>query len=240
MDRPLNHNGASNGVAKSMPKGINYLEVSRKLKMDYSHGAKEPSIRALASLDVMVKRLAEDDFDLDELLDQAAKMVFTQFNIREVSIALRSESDGLFRYKTMHGMRAEIWAAHKGLAYTEDEVLNPKRHKHTVISSLTRLFLAEDNPYTEDEAYTYNEHLMAIGRRTAPDDSIEGDYVDVFIYGPDSRLLGWIETGSTWGNKIPDARTIRSLELLASILGVAIYRSGKASGKGARAPAAKP
>jgi hypothetical protein len=240
MDRPPALNDSPNGSAKGASKGINHLEVSRKLKTDYSHGAKEPAMRAISSLDAMVKRLAEDDLNLEEMLEQATKIVFTQFNIREVSIALRSESDGLFRYSTMHGMRAEIWAAHKGLSYTEQEVLDSKKHKHTVISSLTRLYLAEDNPYTEDEAYTFSEHLMTIGRRMAPDDSIEGDYIDVSIFGPDSRLLGWIETGSTWGNKIPDAGTIRGLELLASILGVAIYRSNRSLAKGAHGPAAKP
>jgi hypothetical protein len=219
-------------------KAIDYREVSRKLKVDYAHGSKDSSIRALDSVNSLIKYLIQNDPNLDEMLEQATKLIFTQFNIREVSIGLRTAPDNLFRYVKMHGMRAEIWAAHKDLAYTYEQLLDPKKYKHTVISHHTRLFLAEDNPYAEDETYTYSEHLMTMSKRRTPEDSIEGDYLDVYIYGPGDEILGWIETGSTWDNKVPDARTVRTLELLASVLGIAIIRHKAVTGQNYQLPGA--
>ncbi len=216
---------------KDPSKTFDYREVARKLKSEYAHGSKDASIRALDSVNSLIKYLIQNDPDLDEMLEQATKLIFTQFNIREVSIGLRTAPDNLFRYVKMHGMRAEVWAAHKNLVYTYEQLFDPKKYKHTVISQHTRLFLAEDNPYAEDETYTYSEHLMSMSRRRAPDDSIEGDYIDVYIYGSGDEILGWIETGGTWDNKIPDARTIRTLEILASVLGIAITRHKLATGQ---------
>lgn len=223
---------------KDPSKPFDHKEVARKLKTDYAHGSKDASIRALDSVNSLIKYLVQNDPNLDEMLEQATKLIFTQFNIREVSIGLRTAPDNLFRYVKMHGMRAEVWAAHKNLSYTYNELLDPKKYKHTVISQHTRLFLAEDNPYAEDEAYTYSEHLMTMSRRRAPDDSIEGDYLDVYIYGPGDEILGWIETGSTWDNKIPDARTVRTLEILASVLGIAITKHRLATGQNYQLPGA--
>jgi len=223
---------------KDSGKPFDHREVARKLKTDYAHGSKDSSIRALDSVNSLIKYLIQNDPNLDEMLEQATKLIFTQFNIREVSIGLRTAPDNLFRYVKMHGMRAEVWAAHKDLVYTYEQLLDPKKYKHTVISQHTRLFLAEDNPYAEDETYTYSEHLMAMSRRRAADDSIEGDYLDVYIYGPGDDILGWIETGSTWDNKIPDARTVRTLEILASVLGIAITKHKLATGRNYELPGA--
>ena len=216
--------------AKDAEKGVDHKEVARKLKQDYVYGSKDPSIRALDSVNTLVKHLMRDNPNLDEMLEQASKVIFTQFNIKEVSIGLKTPTDGLFRYVKMHGMRSDVWEAHKKLAYTAEQLLDPRKYKHTVISPNTRLYLAEDNPYGVDEAYTFSEHLMSVSKRKALDDSIEGDYVDVFIYGPNNDILGWIETGGTWDNKIPDARTLRCLEIVASVLGIAISRHNAAAG----------
>lgn len=223
---------ASN-ASKDVSRGVDHKEVARNLKQEYVRGSKDPSIRALDSLNSLVKFLMKNDPDLDEMLKVATRLMFTQFNIKEVSIALKTPSDGLFRYVTMHGMRAEVWAAHMSLSYSLEQLIDDRKYKPTVISHHTRLYLAEDNPYADDETYTYSEHLMTISKRREPDDSIEGDYLDVFIYGPDDEILGWIETGSTWDSKIPDARTIRCLEILSSVLGIAISRHLAMAGAGA-------
>jgi hypothetical protein len=231
MNFPTRPNKLDPRENRDAGKAFDYKEVAKKLKTEYAHGSKDPSIRALDSVNSLIKYLIQNDPNLDEMLEQAAKLIFTQFNIREVSIGLRTAPDNLFRYVKMHGMRAEVWAAHKSLTYTYEQLLDPKKYKHTVISQHTRLFLAEDNPYAEDESFTYSEHLMSMSKRRAADDSIEGDYMDVYIYGPGDEILGWIETGGTWDNKIPDARTVRTLELLASVLGIAISKHRAATGQ---------
>jgi len=180
-------------------------------------------MRGLDSIHGLIKQLMDEDPDIDEVLKTTARSIYSQFNVKEVSIALKS-SDGLYRYVAMYGLRDEVWAAHRKLSYNEEQLLDPNRYKWTEISHHTKLFLAEDNPYMQDEARTCSEHLMMKSKRKTAEDSIEGDYMDVFIYGPKDEILGWIETSGTWDGKIPDARTIRSLEIVSSVLALAIVR----------------
>ncbi len=228
-NKPVASTPAASTGAKATT--ISTTEVSRKLKQDYAHGSKDPSMRGLDSLTSLLRNLMKDSIDLDDVFDQTTRMIYSQFAIKEVSIGLKTPPDWLFRYVKMYGMRAEVWEAHKPLVYTFEELFDPKKYKHTVISPMTRLFLAEDNPYQEDETFTYSAHLSAMSKRRALDDSIEGDYLDVYITGPEGEILGWIETGSTWDGKIPSARTIKCLEMIGTIVGIAVARYYASTGQ---------
>ena len=68
---------------------------------------------------------------------------------------------------------------------------------------------------------------MMRSKRKTSEDSIEGDYLDVLVYGPKDEILGWIEVSGTWDGKLPDAQTIRSLEVVSSVLSLAIVRCNR-------------
>jgi len=204
-------------------KGVDHGDVARKIKQEYAYGRKEAGMRGLDSIHGLIKQLMEDDPDLNEVLRTTAKTIYSQFNIKEVSIGLRCQ-DGLYRYSAMYGLRDDTWAAHQKLSYNSEQLMDPSTYKWTDISHHTKLFLAEDNPYTANEARTVSEHLMQRSKRKTADDSIEGDYFDIFVYGPKDEILGWIELSGTWEGKFPDARTIRSLEIVSSVLALAIMR----------------
>ena len=208
---------------RDISKDIVPGDVARRIKQEYAHGRKEPGMRGLDSIHGLIKQLMEEEPDINEVLKSTARSIYSQFNIKEVSIGLKSP-DGLYRYVAMYGLRDETWAAHRKLAYTEAQMMDPNLYKGTEISHQTKLFLAEDNPYADGEAQTRTEHLMMKSKRKTPDDSIEGDYLDVFRHGPKAEILGWIETSGTWDGKLPDARTIRSLEVVSSVLALAIVR----------------
>ena len=211
-------------VSGDSSRDFDHREVARKLKQDYTHGARDPSIRHLDALHSLVKYLMKADPNLEEMLQQTARAVYSQFSIKEVSIALRSSSDGLFRYVAQYGMRGDVWAAHDKITYTYDDLMDTRKYKPVTISHHTQLFLAEDNPYGADEGDTYSEHLMKQSKRKSASDSIEGDYIDIFLYGPQEEILGWIELSGTWDGKIPEARAIRCLEIVASVLGIAVTK----------------
>jgi len=208
---------------REVSKDIVHGDVARKIKQEYAHARKESGMRGLDSIHGLIKQLMEGEPDISEVMKSTTRTIYSQFSIREVSIALRS-SDGLYRYLAMYGLREETWAAHRKLTYTEAQLMDPNLYKGTEISHHTKLFLAEDNPYAKDEEQTRTEHLMMKSKRKTAEDSIEGDYIDIFIYGPKDEILGWIEVSGTWDGKIPDARTIRSLEIVSSILALAIVR----------------
>ena len=214
-------------VANATPPrsaAISADDVARKLKMDYSRAAKEEADRYLECVQQLSGQIARPKHDSMELVDYAAKLIFRQIHIKEVAIGLRSASDGRFRYVAMQGMRANIWAQHTGLSYGHDTFFSNSKYKGTLISKLTKLFLAEDEPYDEAEKKTYSEHLMHSSKRRTPDDSIEGDYLDTLIYGIDGGLIGWIEMSGTWDDKLPSARAIRAIEIIANLMGIALSR----------------
>jgi hypothetical protein len=197
--------------------------VGRKLRSDYTYGtAKDPSVRALEGMQLLLDQALKEGVSVKQLLEFAAKLVYSQFNIKEVAIGMKDSADGLYKYVAMYGMRVDVWEAHKRLSYTKEDFFDQKKYRWLAISKQTKLFLAEDNPYQENEQNTYSRHLMLKSKRKTADDSIEGDYLDIVIQGPNDLLLGWLEISGTWDNKIPDARTIRCLEIVASTLGIAL------------------
>jgi hypothetical protein len=215
--------GKSGPVARA--PGVAHEDVARKLKLDYIGAVRDHTDRSLDSIQDLLEEVGRPRGDAKELLDGVAKLIYKQFHVREVAIGLKSP-DGLYRYVTMHGMRANIWAEHRDLAYSYDAFFDNVKYKGTVVSDYTKLLLAEDMPYDEGEKQTYSEHLMKSSVRKALDDSIEGDYLDILIYGIGNELLGWIEISGTWEDKLPSARTIRCLEIVANITGMALSHRG--------------
>jgi hypothetical protein len=221
------------GVAKvtaPISAAVSPDDVARKLKMDYSRAAKDEADRYLECVQQLSGQIVKPKHESRELVDYAAKLIFKQFHIKEVAIGLRSASDGRFRYVAMQGMRANIWAEHTGLSYAHDSFFSNSKYKGTLISKFTKLLLAEDEPYDDAEKKTYSEHLMRSSKRRTPEDSIEGDYLDTLIYGIDGGLIGWIEISGTWDDKLPSARAIRAIEIIANLMGIALSRDPAIAG----------
>jgi len=189
------------------------------LKFDYTYGSRDSMDKALSSLEPLYAAYRNPRVRPQELLEEAAKIIYKHLRIREVSIGLRDPKDGLYRYRAMAGMRAGIWRAHGDLAYTKDDFFRDDKWKGTSISKYTKILLTEDNPYDEGENDTYDREEMLSSKRHNLDDSIEGDYLDVMIFGVNDELIGWIEISGTWTSKIPDPHTLRVIETLACTLG---------------------
>jgi hypothetical protein len=210
--------------------GVSHDDVARKLKLDYANAVKEEGDRYLESIQHMCVEVMKPSEDSHKIVEYVAKLVFRQFHIKEVSIGLRSSADGKYRYAAMQGMRVNVWAEHANLVYDRESFNDDVRYKGTHISKYTKLMLAEDEPYDEHEKKTYSEHLMHASRRKTLFDSIEGDYLDTLVIGENGGILGWIEISGTWDEKLPSARAIRALEIVASLLGMALSKDHEIAG----------
>ena len=204
------------------PGRITPEEVARNMKREYDFAARDQFDKSLDVIQKHIEELSRPDLDIKNLVEFTVKMIYRQFHIKEVSIGLKSESDGLFRYVTMMGMRANVWTEHQKLTYDQDSLFDEKVYKFTNISKYSKLFLAENEPYDADEKGTYSEHLMSSSKRRHLDDSIEGDYLDMLILNGRGQLSGWIEVNGTWEGKLPTVNTIKCLEVVASLIGVAL------------------
>jgi len=197
-------------------------EIGRKLRFEYQYGHHDDNEKILKKVQSLCSSLLRSKITSRELLMEAAQIIYHDLRIREVSVGLRSPSDGLYRYVLMAGMRPNVWEAHKGLTYSYSDFFDNGRWRGTNISIQSRLMLAEDEPYAEGEELTYDKRMSLKNKRKSLDESIEGDYIDVHIHGLNNDLIGWIEVSGTWDGKIPNSRTVKWIELIASLVGAAL------------------
>ena len=192
-------------------------EIARKLRLDYQFANEDHTARVLDSIRILINGWGKDR-NQPAILNDVAILVSKNFRIKEVAIGLRG-SDGLYRMVAFVGYRPDTESANRRLVFKDVDFGESAVYVGASISPLTRAYFSEDNPYTNNEEGTYNRPALLKSKRTRMDESIEGDYFDTKICAPDGTMLGWIEYSGTTTWKLPDARSIKWIELLASILG---------------------
>ena len=212
---------------------VNPELIKKRMRLDYQYSCTNPS-NAIDCIHALIKELADPALDMHQFLHDAADTICTKLCVNEVTIGLRNPKDGLFRYEVMAGLEESEWEAHKKLSYTLDQFDNPAVYKYMEISKYTRLYLAEDNPYGDDEEGTYSKPLMLLSQRKSLEDTIEGDYLDIYIYGKGDELKGWLEISGMNNGKFPDIQTIKVVELLASVIGIALALHGSRAAESAK------
>jgi len=198
--------------------------IKKRMWLAYQYACSNPANERTDCVHALITKLADPDFDKHMFLQEAADTINAKLAIKEITIGLRSPSDGLYRYEVMSGLSDSEWEAHKGLSYKREDFYSQDVYKFMQISKYTRLLLAEDNPYANGEEATYERELMLQSKRKSLDDTIEGDYLDICIFGKGDDLIGWIEISGMENGRFPDTETIKCLELLASVIGVALAR----------------
>ena len=205
---------------------VDHRTIPDKMKFDYTHGLRDHTQKNLEGVQTLLSHFQDPHIDIDKLLDEAATLIWRQFGIDNVAIGLKDPKDGLYKYKAMAGFRPDALEAHKKITYKKEQFLEDGEFHGFAISKYTRIYLTEDNrPLEGVEKDSYNRPALLTIRRTDSTDSLEGDYIDVGIYGPGEELVGWIEISGTRTMKLPDVTTIRWVEVMASIIAVALVCS---------------
>lgn len=199
--------------------------IKKRIWLDYQYACSNPACERLDCVHGLIAKLADPKVDMHSFLQETADALTSKIGLKEATIGLRSPSDGLFRYEVMSGLSDSEWAAHKGLSYKKEDFYSQEIYKFTQISKYTRLLLAEDNPYATGEDATYEREVMLQSKRKSLEDTIEGDYIDICIFGKEEDLVGWIEISGMQSGRFPDTETIKCLELLASMIGVALVQN---------------
>jgi len=200
---------------------VNPELIKKRMRLEYQYSCSNPS-NAIDCIHELINELADPNLDMHEFLQDAASTISAKLCVKEVTIGLKDPKDGLFRYQVMAGLEESEWEAHKKLSYSLDQFDDPTIYKYMEISKYTRLFLAEDNPYRNNEDETYSKPLMLLSHRKSLEDTIEGDYLDIYIYGKRDELKGWLEISGMNNGKFPDIQTIKVVEMLASVIGIAL------------------
>jgi hypothetical protein len=196
--------------------------VRRRMKFDYLKVKNEAGSKTLDLYTQLVAHLLKPQFSTMDLIQEATALIQRQFRFRWCMIGLR-EPNGVYRYVVETGMRDDAWARQKARQYKlEDFELNATNYKAGEVSKLTRVYLEEENPLGKTDEGVVNRPALLRLKRKSDDEALEADFVDTLILGPGDELIGWIEYSGTVTGKLPDAMSIRYIEIASQILGAAI------------------
>jgi hypothetical protein len=204
---------------------VNADSVKRRLKFEYLRVKNEHESKSLELFTQLLNHVHKPDLSVMNLIQEATLVIQKQFRFRWCMIGLR-EPDGWYRYLVNTGMREDAWARQKAKQYKlSDFDPNAVNYKAGEISKLSRVYLEEDNQLGKDDEGVVNRPALLHLTRKAEDDVLEADFLDTLIMGPGDELLGWIEYSGTVTGKMPDAMTIRHIEVISNILASAILLS---------------
>jgi len=199
-----------------------------KMKLDYTHGLRDPTSKMLEAVLTMASKLEKPSFDLHAILQESAEMISRNLAIQSVAIGLWNTSLRKYKYEVVVGLNPEAVKGFMALSYDRNELLDPKTYPSHDVSRLTKVFLGEEHPYAANEEFSYNKPILLGMNRYSVDESLEADYLCVFFKGPGDEILGWMDISGTRTKRLPDSTTIRWIELVAEILGFAIRLRGHA------------
>lgn len=207
--------------------GVSPEEIVNKMRLDYSFSHGDPTQKAIDGMLALISESLKGKCDLGKLTVDAANMIQRQFGVREVAIGLRSPQDGLYRYKVMVGIRGDAERAMRLCVYQRSEFGDSPKYRGSVISKFTKVYLAENMPFTDEERATYSRPILLDSPRKNWMESLEADYLNTTIHGRDGDFIGWIEISGLRTGILPDANTIRWVELIGQIIGAALAAQGK-------------
>jgi hypothetical protein len=197
-------------------------EVAQKIRLEYSRGVKDHTVRLLEDIGLLCASLEDPGFDMRSVLTAVADMISRHLGIASIAIALWNPSARAYRYEHASGVGDDALEGFKKLSYTRDQIVNEESYPSHEISRWTRLYLSEEHPYADDEIFSYNRPGLLGKKRRSITESLEADYLCVFFRGPGEDILGWMDISGTRLKTLPDAATIRWLEMLGFIITLAI------------------
>ncbi len=210
-----------------MFQAVDPESVKRKMRFDYMKARSEANFKSLDLFPSLLAHLEKPHISLLEMVQSATQLIHKQFRLRWVMIGLKSETDGKYRYMVHTGMRDEAWKEQRSAVYKREDFSMTDYHIGGQISDLTRVYLEEENPISKQDEVVVNRPALLKLKRGLVEDTLEADFIDTLIVGPNKDLLGWIEYPGTLTGKFPDPITIKYIEVVACIIAAAIHSGAK-------------
>jgi hypothetical protein len=206
-----------------MQEHLSLINRTRTILEKYATSRDSKDEAVMAEIIHLLERAKTPTQQLDAFLHDLARTVRKLFEFSEVCVGIRDTSDGMFRYKVCLGYRVGAQEARKRIVYSPDEMTDDMLYPAVQIGRRTRFYLSENQAFKETEREAFNRPSMLGKERPSDDVMVEGDYIDFFMLDPDREIIGWLELSNPKDGKWPDKRTIRWLELFASIAGAIVY-----------------
>lgn len=148
-------------------------------------------------------------------LEKVAKMLLRRFELREIAIGLLDQKDMKYKYVVSMGYTKTAQLTQLKAEYTYEDFFDDENYPAIPLGR-NSYFLTE-TPRKEDRDIYSHPSLLGKGR-PSPESMIEGDYIDIFMWGDEKTLIGWLELSSPRSGNIPSRKVMNWLELIASIV----------------------
>ena len=158
--------------------------------------------------------------DIHSFLDKVAKTIFRHFAFDEIAIGTYDRKEGNYRMIVVFGYQPEVAAEYLKMRYEHEDMTSQERFPFIKIGKISELDPVEGLP--ESERKILNRPYAGSLARGAVDEFHEGDYIDVWIYGPQKNIIGWIELSKPRSGKLPSKTIVRWVEVIASMCSFAI------------------
>ncbi len=211
----------------STAESLTTEELGLAMRAEYTQWSKDGTQKVISGILDLLASARSDRLNLPELYARALELAHQQFRLRWLALGTKGR-DGLFRYEAFVGLREDAIKARKRESFRREDFGGAGKYPGRKLSDQTTIYFEEDKPYTNGAEETFNRPALIHSRRHAPDDSLEADFVEVIIYGGNDDFAGWIEASGTTTGKLPSVDSIKWLEVIASIIGVALSRSRRA------------
>jgi hypothetical protein len=185
------------------------------IESSYSPIPRDADEKTIDGIISVVELAMDKKQPLKTVLEQTARLIFRHFDFREVGIGLKSRESDIYKYEVLLGYRADLADSLRKLKYTYEDMVSQDRFPNIKTGRLSELNPVEGLP--EEEKVLFNRPYQLTVTRESSDDFHEGDYLDVWMYGPNKELIGWFELSNPINGKLPSRRTVRWIELVASI-----------------------
>lgn len=191
--------------------------IAADLKKEYNSLTGTDEIRMMQGLQSLID-LNSNKHSLKSMLHEAAMILHRLFPFRELSIGIKSPSDGLYRYVELIGFAPAAKNEHLKLNYTYDQMVDQEAYPYITISKYTAFRYAEHPSVEVLERDAFSRPSLLSAQRKSKDEMLEADYFDIYMFDHKDTLIGWIEVAQPKDGIIPSMRTIRWLEMFAIVL----------------------
>jgi len=182
----------------------------------YAPVAETEDEKRIEAIDSLATRAKTPSQSSAAFLSDVARVIYKSFEFKEVCVGAK-DKDGKFRYIAMLGLRDEVKASLQKLSYTLTDMTDTRIYPSKRVNKGIELHLMEDTLLKEGEEKMYNRPSLIGKSPESFDDMVEGDYLELSIFGPNDSLLGWIEVSCPRDGKFPTRSTTKWLELISII-----------------------
>lgn len=208
-------------------KSPRLAELENRIRDDYSIDPRDEHDNAIEALGNLVLFCMNPRTRLNGILSEIAKIIHRFFEFKCMAIAMKDPADGMYKYIFTMGYSPSVSAAYRDITYTAMDVFDDESYPSIKISRIARFYMAEDRPYREGEEKCYSRpSLLKECKRQNPDDLLEADYMNFFMYGSMGEPIGWLECSDTRTGKLPKRETVRWIETISTIVSSIIVERG--------------